>query len=272
MENIIGHEKVKLLLKKIVDEDKVLHSYMFVGKEGIGKKLLAIEFAKMIMNSNGGIYNEEDIKIVSPDKNMIKVEEIRNLISDIYLKPTNSSKKVLIVDDADKMNLNAQNALLKVLEEPPIYAVIILIVSSKEKIIKTILSRTTEITFESLTTDELKRILGDEAKLDYAVGSVSRAVLLLQNDNYKISEELTKAIDSKNLLELNRKINELKNGDNDIINALEIAKIIYHKNLKEDTYEKVRKIELIDRTINNLARNANTDLALDKLMIELCNM
>ena len=172
MENIIGHEKVKIILQKQIEEDKIGHAYMFFGKEGIGKKCLAIEFAKQIMSNGDNVFNESDFKIIFPENDSIKVEEIRNLINEVYLKPVYSKRKVFIINDADKMNVNAQNALLKVLEEPPTYTTIILIVSHKERIIKTILSRVTEVTFDCLTDEELKQIIGQ----DKAIELVSKAI------------------------------------------------------------------------------------------------
>ena len=137
MDKIIGHEKQKQILKKMIDEDKIGHAYLFTGKDGIGKKLVAIEFAKQVMSSEtSDSFNETDFKIILPEKDSIKIEEVRNLIDEVYLKPTYSKRKVIIIDDADKMNMNAQNALLKVLEEPPVYATLILITSNKDKIIK----------------------------------------------------------------------------------------------------------------------------------------
>lgn len=270
MENIIGHEKVKIILNKLIDEDKVGHAYLFLGKEGIGKKMMAVQFAKRVMSIDEGEFNESDFKIISPENDTIKVEQIRKLIDEIYLKPVLSKKKVIIIDNAEKMNDNAQNALLKVLEEPPIYAVIILISSNKEKIIKTILSRVTEIPFEALSNEELKQIIKEDIDFDYARGSVSRAMDILEGDYFKSAKEIMPIIESKDFLLLNRKMNEIKKADVDIVKVLEMLKIMYYKNLREDAYSSAKKIELIEETIKKIVRNANADLALDKLMIEMC--
>lgn len=270
MENIIGHEKVKIILNKIIDENKIGHAYLFFGKDGIGKKMMAIDFAKKIMSINDSEFNEADFKMVVPDGDVIKVEQIRNLIDDIYLKPTHSKKKVIIINDADKMNDNAQNALLKVLEEPPTYAVIILVTSNKEKIIKTILSRVMEIPFNALTNEELKQIVKEDIDLDYARGSVSKAMSILEGDYFKIANEIMPLIDKRDFLLINRKINEVKKSDIDIVKVLEMLKIMYYKELKENTYLSVKNIELIEQTIKDINRNANTDLALDKFIIEIC--
>lgn len=271
MDKIIGHEKTKLVLKKIILEDKLSHAFLFSGKEGIGKKLVALKFAEMIMTKDG-TYNETDFKIIEPEKGVIKVEVIRDLINEVYIKPTYSSKKVIIINDAEKMNASAQNALLKVLEEPPLYMVLILISSNKEKIIRTILSRVTEIKFSNLSVEELEKVVGNTIDLVYARGSASKALALMESSYYAHSEELIELFYKKNFIDINKKISSLKSSDIDIIKVLELIKIMYHKDLKQDTYQKLKIISIIDDTILNLSRNTNLDLALDKLTIKICKV
>lgn len=142
-EKIIGNEKVKEMLEQTVKKDKVLHSYLFTGKEGIGKFLIAEEFAQSILCQNpqealcghcksclefeSG--NHPDYQVIEPDGNSIKIEQIRYSNAKILEKPVSSAKKVYIIRDSQKMTKEAQNSLLKTLEEPPEYAVIILITS-----------------------------------------------------------------------------------------------------------------------------------------------
>lgn len=271
MDKIIGHEKVKNVLDKVILEDKISHAYLFLGKDGIGKKLMATAFAEKIMTKNG-IFNEADFKIIEPEKDVIKVEVIRNLITEIYIKPTYSSKKVIIINDAHKMNSSAQNALLKVLEEPPLYATLILITSNKEKIIRTILSRVTEVKFDNLSTDELEKIVGNTIDLTYARGSASKALALMENDCFTISQELVNLFNKKSFIDINKKINEIKSGDTDIVKIFELVKVMYHKDINQDTYKKIKIIDLLDETIRNLGRNANADLALDRLIIKICKV
>ena len=132
-ENIVGNAKNKEILEKLIKIEKTVHSYMFIGEEGIGKKLIAKEFAKMLLctyeeqkycdhckscigfNSN----NNPDFYIIEPDGNSIKIDQIRQMQEEIYTKPIISNKKVYIIDNADTMTKEAQNCLLKTLEEPP---------------------------------------------------------------------------------------------------------------------------------------------------------
>ena len=110
--NLIGHKENRDKLKKIITENKVGHAYLFNGKSGIGKKLVAKEFAKnlMCLESENGIAcekcevcntfdNNADFYIIEPEKNIIKVEEIRKLENEIYLKPTKATRKCFIINE-----------------------------------------------------------------------------------------------------------------------------------------------------------------------------
>ena len=270
MDNIIGHEKERKALKEIVRENKIGHAYLFCGIDGIGKKLVAVEFAKQILESGNSESNESDLRIILPESGIIKIEKIRDLISDVYLKPVFSKHKVFIIDDADDMNVNAQNALLKILEEPPEYATIILITAHKEKIIKTILSRVTEVTFSHLSNEELRNIVAEDFDYDLACGSAGRALNICKSNLFGVANDVIKIIDEKDYLKLNRKFSEIKQTDEDISKLLEMIKILYHKNIKERTHEKIRIIELVDDTLKKLSLNANADLAIDSFMIKVC--
>ena len=139
-ENISGNEKNKELLKKIIDTNNIAHSYMFVGKDSIGKLLFAKEFAKAILCLEGNkscnkcksciefnTNNNPDFNILEPEGNSIKIDQIRELTKKVYEKPVVSNRKVYIINDSNYMTKEAQNSLLKTLEEPPEYITIILI-------------------------------------------------------------------------------------------------------------------------------------------------
>ena len=157
-ENIIGHEKQKDVIVDMVIDDAISHAYLFYGKKGIGKSLLACEFAKKILNTEN-LSENPDYTYISKqeDKKEIVIEQIRkNIIDNIYETPIASDKKVYIIDDAEALNVAAQNALLKTLEEPPKYVVIILISNSKSAFLPTILSRVNELNFVGVDKVELK--------------------------------------------------------------------------------------------------------------------
>ena len=170
--NIIGNEKNKELLKNIIDTNNIAHSYMFVGKESIGKLIFAKEFAKAILCKNSekpcntcksciefDTYNNPDFSILEAEGTSIKIDPIREFIKKVYEKPVVSNRKVYIINDSNYMTKEAQNALLKTLEEPPEYVTIVLITSNENMFLPTIKSRCTKITFNKLTDMELAKVL-----------------------------------------------------------------------------------------------------------------
>lgn len=176
-ENIIGNKKNKELLKNVIDTNNIAHSYMFVGKDSIGKFLFAKEFAKAILCGNEerpcnkcksciefDTSNNPDFSILEPEGTSIKIDQIREFIKKVYEKPVVSAKKVYIINDSNYMTKEAQNSLLKTLEEPPEYVTIILITSNENMFLPTIKSRCTKILFNKLSNDELAKILETEYK------------------------------------------------------------------------------------------------------------
>ena len=174
-ENIEGNEKNKQLLEKIIDTNNIAHSYMFVGKESIGKLLFAKKFAKAILCTSEekvcdkcksciefDTNNNPDFSIMEPDGNSIKIDQIRELTKKVYEKPVVSNKKVYIINESQFMTKEAQNSLLKTLEEPPEYVTIILITSNENAFLPTIKSRCTKILFNKLTNEELTNVLEKE--------------------------------------------------------------------------------------------------------------
>lgn len=195
-DNIIGNEQNKEILKQIIKNDNIAHSYMFIGKESIGKMQFAKEFAKAIMCVGDetscnkcksciefNTSNNPDFTIVEPDGNAIKIDQIRDLVKKVYEKPIVSNKKVYIINDSNLMTKEAQNSLLKTLEEPPEYVTIILIASNENLFLPTIKSRCTKIIFNKLTNDELVKVLEKQ----YNYFNVSDLVLKVSDREHKKS-------------------------------------------------------------------------------------
>lgn len=187
-ENLIGNEEIKQLLEDTIRQKNISHSYIFSGPRGIGKYEFAKQFAKMILcTADSKACNEcksciefensnnPDISIINPDGNSIKIEQIRNLISKSSEKPIISSKKVYIINDSDTMTKEAQNSLLKTLEEPPTYLTIILITSNENKLINTIRSRCTKIKFNQIQDDILEKYL----EKNYNINNIDKETLKL---------------------------------------------------------------------------------------------
>lgn len=287
--NIVGHKENREKLNNIVKSGKIGHAYLFVGKAGIGKKIVAIEFAKNMLclnNENGHacgnceacktFENNADFFIIEPEKNIIKVDVIRDFEKEVYLKPTTSSRKCFIINDADLMNESAQSALLKILEEPPEYATIILVATKKEKLLNTIKSRVVTLNFCGLTDEEIRKILGEKATdevIRFSRGSAKDALQMLDENCIDIANALVKTFKTKDFLIINKKINEIKEDKElkgSISRILSSALLICYKELKNDVKENIRLIEIIDETNRDIMRNANFDLAIDNMIARIC--
>ena len=171
-EHIIGNEKIKNELINTINLNKCSHSYLFVGTSGIGKKLIAREFAKMILCEGEHKYcnkckscvefdsrNNPDFQEIVPDGANVKIDQIRQMQSKVYESPIISRKKVYIIDDADLMTKEAQNCLLKTLEEPPDFVTIILIGSNKSNFLSTIKSRCIILNFEDIESNSIMNFM-----------------------------------------------------------------------------------------------------------------
>ena len=204
-ENIIGHSKEKELLTNALNDNNISHAYLFSGKSGIGKATFAKEFAKLILKVEN-LNSCPDYKYISKkaDKKDILVEQIReDLIDDVYISPINGDKKVYIIDDADLLNTASQNSLLKTLEEPPKYVIIILISSNTNKFLPTILSRVNEIVFEGIKKEELKEYISNryaiklsDDLLDFINGSIGMAINIIDNNFISEFDKIKKLYDN----------------------------------------------------------------------------
>ena len=150
--------------------NKVSHAYLFGGESGSGKKMMASLFAMTLQCEKHGVepcmecpsckkaqsQNHPDIIYVKHEKpNTISIDEIREqLINDVMIKPYSSPYKIYIIDEAQKLTLQAQNALLKILEEPPDYGVFLILTANAEKLLATIRSRCAELKLSPLTPEE----------------------------------------------------------------------------------------------------------------------
>lgn len=212
IDDISGQTVALTHLKNALKKDQISQAYMLIGEPGMGKKTIAESFAESILceERKPGEYehcgkcrschqvetgNHPDCIFVTHEKsNLISVDEIREqLVSDVEIKPYQGSKKVYIVPDAEMMNEQAQNALLKTLEEPPEYAVIILLVANADLMLPTLLSRSIKLPLaplpdqvieEKLIKDYYIQKYRTSSIVKFARGNLGRAIEMSENDDF----------------------------------------------------------------------------------------
>ncbi len=289
-ENIIGNDKIKNELTNLVKQNKYSHSYIFHGTEGIGKKLIAKEFAKMILCLGKEKYcntckscleflsnNNPDFYEIIPDGNNIKIEQIREMQKKVVEQPIISKNKVYIIDNADLMTREAQNCLLKTLEEPPEFVTIILIGSNESNFLSTIKSRCTILRFENIEPSKIEKYLKEKFSIqevpksiiEAANGSIGKAELL------KDKQELYIAIDTvlENIEKMDL-IDTLKNADiiyksqDEKNEILEYINIKFLKKAKENL-KYLKCIDIVEETKKRIKANSNYNMSIDNMLISI---
>ena len=293
---ILGNNKIKQDLQEIIDNNTISHSYMFVGIDGIGKKLIAKEFARKILclnkqnqncatcdsciKFNSG--NNPDFLEIFPDGNSIKIAQMREMQEKVYQKPIVSDKKVFIIDQVEKMTEEAQNSLLKTLEEPPEYMVIILITSNENKLLNTVKSRCIRINFTGLSKQDITKYAGahqiniiSQNLLEMCGGSIGKLEKINENiDDYNSLELATnKLIDGKlkNVVEEMNCFNILYESKEIIQDLLDYMTVLIYLHIsKEKDYRQkfLNTIKLIEETKQRLNSNTNYDMSIDNLLFK----
>ena len=289
-ENILGNDSIKNMLEQTIISGQISHSYLMIGIPGIGKKLIAYEYAKAILclgesqicdtckscmefNTN----NHPDFIYVEPDGNSIKIEQIRELQKRIQEKPIISSKKIYIIDNADLMTKEAQNCLLKTLEEPPEFAIIILIGTNENAFLTTIKSRCMILHFNSIRDEEIRKYLeqnyGMESVskniLDIAQGSIGKAIYLKdKQEQYIQLETLINNLTNKDLIYICQSAEVLYKSKEEIYEMLDYINIILLKMAKTN-YLYTKCITTVENTKKRLQQNANYDMCIDNMLFNI---
>lgn len=142
MQSIIGHKSLVSSIYKAIDRGKFAHAHLFIGEDGIGKSVIAENIALKILNKREDLDYADLVKFrIAKDKKSLGIDDVRGLISEISKRPYEGDKKVVIVYEAHKMTVEAQNAFLKTVEEPPQGVFIIILSESFEQILDTVKSR-----------------------------------------------------------------------------------------------------------------------------------
>ncbi len=225
MTKILGHEEIVSSLEKSVSEKRTAHSYLFSGIAGIGKKLIAIEFACMLNCPSYSFTEHErcgmcvkirkgnhpDVRVEGPQKGSIRIDRVRQLQGFLKYAPMEAPYRVIIIDDAHLINRAAQNALLKTLEEPPGGSVLVLITDKASSLLPTVRSRLRTVKFAPLERSmiareitRLKHLGQDEATCvaGLASGSLGRALELLTANTLKFRKDLVEFLSQGNNLGL----------------------------------------------------------------------
>ena len=321
--DIVGHEQIIWHLKNAVSTGKISHAYMFNGEQGSGKKLLANLFAMTLQCEEGGTEpcmkcrscrqaltgNHPDIIRVSHEKpNTIGVEDIRGQVNgDIQIRPYNGKYKIYIISDAYRMTVQAQNAILKTIEEPPGYAVLMLLANNADMMLPTILSRCVRLNLKAVKDGDIKEYLMKNMQIpDYqaeisaafAQGNVGKAVKLASSDKFNEMKqdvlELLRYMDRMELYEIMdavKRINAYREDMDDFLDLLTVwfrdvllfkatldaGSLIFkdelpaiQKRARTSSYEGLEEIiRAIDRARVSLKANVNFDLVLELLLLTI---
>src|SRR6056297_633224 len=319
--DVIDQKETVNILKEELKDDRINHAYLFYGKEGLGKKTLAIEFARALLcneieNDSCNVCNNcrrvehgnhPDLKIIEGNEKTknLKIEQIREMQKEIAYKPYESEHKIYIIDGAENMTTQAANSLLKTLEEPPSYAIIILISEELNKLLPTVISRCQNLRFSNISREKMNNFLDKknieenkkELIIGLARGSIGKAKELYKNDEflnkrkkmYNFLKEIHNVTKVDIFSEVNEWVDLLKEDFPlfDLLSAWYRDIIIYKRGNKkqlvnsdyEDTIleetdkynlnELLTIIELIETHEGYIERNAFKDLTLQVLLLKI---
>ncbi|HIT90230.1 MAG TPA: AAA family ATPase [Candidatus Merdenecus merdavium] len=254
--DIVGHEQVINHLQNAIKLNKVSHAYIFNGEKGSGKNLLANMFAMTLQCEKGDVEpclicssckkamskNHPDIISVLHEKpNSIGVEDIRGqVIGDIMIKPYSSPYKIYIIKEAEKLTVQAQNALLKSIEEPPAYVVVILLTTNIDVLLPTILSRCVTLNLKVVPDNIVRNYLMEhleipdyQAKISaaFAQGNIGKAIKLATSDSFnEIKDEalfLVKHVKEMEIYEVIEAVKKVADYKLEIDDYLDLLMIWY---------------------------------------------
>ena len=321
--DVIGHNDIIQYIQNAVSQDKVSHAYILNGERGSGKKMLADLFAMTLQceehtpNPCGECHsckqaksgNHPDIIHVTHEKpNTISVDDIRTQVNnDTVIKPYSSPYKIYIIPEADLLSVQAQNALLKTIEEPPAYAVIFLLTENAESLLPTIMSRCVMLKLRNIKTTLIKKYLMEQMQIpdyqadicaEFAQGNMGRAIMLASSEHFnEIKEEALQLLKHINEMEISeivsaiKKIGTYKLSINDYLDIIMIwyRDVLIYKATKDvngivfadqlryikdrankSSYEGIETIlESLEKAKARLKANVNFDLVMELLLLTI---
>lgn len=321
--DVVGHKDILKYISSAVENNRVSHAYILNGERGSGKKMLANLFAMTLLCETGDNEpcgkchsckqaesgNHPDIIRVTHEKpNSISVDDIRTQVNNTEdIKPYQGPYKVYIIPQADMMTPQAQNAILKTIEEPPSYAVFLLLTENAETLLPTINSRCVMLKLRNIKDTLIKKYLMENLEIpDYkadmctafAQGNMGRAIMLANSDHFnEIREEAVQLLKHINEMELNEIVAAVKNISvykleiTDYLDIImiwyrdvllykatkEIDKVVFKDQLqsikeqaRKSSYEGIELIlESLEKAKARLKANVNFDLVMELLFLTI---
>lgn len=321
--DVVGHKDIIKYIHNAVEENKVSHAYILNGERGSGKKMLANLFATTLLCEKGGpdpcnvchsckqaeSGNHPDIIRVNHEKpNTISVDDIRQQVNnDIQIKPYQGPYKIYIIAEADLMTVQAQNALLKTIEEPPEYAVIFLLTENAEVLLPTITSRCVMLKLRNIRDTLIRKYLMESLQIpDYkadmctafAQGNMGRAIMLANSEYFnEIREEAVQLLkyinemDVSEIVKAIKKISTYKLEVNDYLDIImiwyrdvllykatkEMDRVVFKDQLpyiqeraRKSSYEGIELIlESLKKAKQRLKANVNFELVMELLLLTI---
>ncbi|MCI8790274.1 MAG: DNA polymerase III subunit delta' [Lachnospiraceae bacterium] len=321
--DIVGQQQIKGHLQNALSTGKISHAYIINGEKSSGKEFIAKVFAMALQCEEGSMEpcqecrsckqalsgNHPDIiRVVHEKPNSVSVDDIRTQVNnDVAVKPYSSPYKVYIISEAEKMTVQAQNAILKTLEEPPAYAVILLLTDNVNSLLPTILSRCVVLNMKPVPDALVKEYLCSQLQVpDYkaevcaafARGNVGKAKMLATSEDFEnIKAEalaLLKYIQEMDLNEIVAAVKKITEYKLEIQDYLDICAIWYRDALlfkatrdmnhlifreeiqalrrtaQRSSYEGIENIiKALDTAKRRLDANVNFELVMELLMLTI---
>ena len=321
--DVVGHKDILKYISSAVENNRVSHAYILNGERGSGKKMLANLFAMTLLCETGDNEpcgkchsckqaesgNHPDIIRVTHEKpNSISVDDIRTQVNNtVDIKPYQGPYKVYIIPQADMMTPQAQNAILKTIQEPPSYAVFLLLTENAETLLPTINSRCVMLKLRNIKDTLIKKYLMENLEIpDYkadmctafAQGNMGRAIMLANSDHFnEIREEAVQLLKHISEMELNEIVAAVKNISvykleiTDYLDIImiwyrdvllykatkEIDKVVFKDQLqsikeqaRKSSYEGIELIlESLEKAKARLKANVNFDLVMELLFLTI---
>ena len=306
LNEILGHEQIKEHFYNAILTGNISHAYILTGEAGMGRKSLAGAFALSLLCENSQADpcrqchackqvlsgNHPDLIRVTHEKpGSIGVDDVRHQINDtIQVRPYSSSHKIYIVDEAEKMTVQAQNALLKTIEEPPSYAVILLLTTNADAFLPTILSRCVQLKLKPLPYAAVKEYLTGTMEVSqpqaeiyaaFARGNLGKAIHLASSEDFKLmySEILgmLKNLKKSDISQLLEYIRSMKDHNLNVYDCLDFMQMWYRDVLMYKTTKDINLLIFKDEfsNINSMSTVSGYDglerilTAIDKARIRL---